>query len=63
VIKEFSTILSLQPLNVQAHMLVGRAYEEKGQAKVARYHFDTASKQVAKMPHLVSPAFEYKNDF
>jgi len=59
VVKDCSTILSLRPNNTQGHLLIGRAYEEKGQAKTARYHFDFASKIAAQRPHLVTPNLNF----
>jgi len=54
VIRDCSTVLNLNPNDYKAHILLGKAYEEKGQDSVARHHFDIAAKQVVQ--ELETPA-------
>jgi len=44
VIRDCSMILELKPSHSQAHLLIAKAYEEKGQESVSKRHFEIASK-------------------
>jgi tetratricopeptide (TPR) repeat protein len=47
VIRDCTTILSLDPSHYQAHLLLARAYDEKGQESIAKYHYESAARYAA----------------
>jgi len=44
VIRDCSTIINLDPSHFQAHLLLGKAYDEKGQDSIAKHHYEIAAK-------------------
>jgi len=47
VIRDCTTIINLDPSHFQAHLLLGKAYEEKGQESIAKHHFEMAAKHAS----------------
>jgi len=50
VIRDCSVVLTLKPNLPQAHLLIARAYEVKGNRSESQFHFDMAAKTTAQQP-------------
>jgi len=58
VIRDCSTVLNLNPAYNSAHLLIAKAYEEKGLDSVAKHHYDSATKQAAQEWQFVKPLYK-----
>jgi len=50
VIRDCNTVLALKPNMMQAHLLIAKAYTEKGHSSEAKFHYEMASKATADKP-------------
>jgi len=58
VIRDCNTVLSLKPANPQAHLLIAKAYDEKGDPREAKHHYEMAAKEVASHPRPIISGLE-----
>jgi len=64
VIRDCTSVLNQKPDHVQAHLLIAKAYQEKGQSRLARHHYDRASQKTAEQPHPIqNMGLDYRKMF